>query len=306
MALITRATTASMDASTGMFAPQITGLVAGEVLDVASPCYIKTSDGKVYMSNATGANEAAEVAGFNARAVAAADQPVTLFGVGARFSYGTSLTIGNILYVGATAGRLDTGSTTGDAFGIAQVITATDIVILNCMPRLTSATVGANTITTIELADDAVATANILDANVTAAKLEVGAATDGITGLQVQFAANVNVIGAVPVLHRVTVADGATADVDVVLTHKTLIIDVWLVKTAAAGGASDTITVKNSATAITDAIDINVADKVVKRAGTIDDAQNAIAAAGTLRVTRTKASANNVACEVYVLGLRVA
>ena len=47
MSLITRASTASMDASTGQLAPQITGLYAGEDLDVAAPCYIKSSDGKV-------------------------------------------------------------------------------------------------------------------------------------------------------------------------------------------------------------------------------------------------------------------
>lgn len=305
MALVTRASTASMDASTGMFAEQVTGLRAGEALDVAAPCYIKSSDGLVYMSNATGANEAAEVVGFTPRA-AASGEAITLFGRGARFSYGTGLTPGNFLYVGATAGRLDTASTTGDAFGVAEVLTATDIRIISGNPRLTSATVGANTITTTELADDAVVTANILDGNVTAAKLEVGAATDGVTGLQVQFAANANVIGAIPVMHRLTIADGATADVDITLTHKTLITDAWLIKTAGAGGASDTITVKSTATAITNAMDINVADKTVVRAGTIDDASNAIAAGGILRVTRTKVAAANVACEVYVLGLRVA
>ena len=126
MALITRASTASMDASTGMFAPQITGLVAGEALDVAAPCYIKTSDGKVYMSNGTAANEAAEFVGFTPRAVAIGE-PVTLFGVGARFSYGTGLSPGDRYYIGATAGRLDSAATTGDAVGVAQAITATDI-----------------------------------------------------------------------------------------------------------------------------------------------------------------------------------
>lgn len=127
MALITRASTASMDVSTGMFAPQITGLMAGEVLDVAAPCYIKSSDGLVYMSNGTAATEPAEIIGFTARAVAAIGQPVTLFGKGARFSYGTGLTPGDILYIGATAGRLDSAATTGDAVGVAQVLTATDI-----------------------------------------------------------------------------------------------------------------------------------------------------------------------------------
>lgn len=130
MALVTRAATASMDVSTGAFAPQITGLVAGEALDAVAPCYIKSSDGKVYMSNGTAATEPAEIVGFTPRAVPAVDQPVTLFGAGARFSYGTGLTPGDKYYIGATAGRLDTAATTGDAVGVAQAITATDIRVI--------------------------------------------------------------------------------------------------------------------------------------------------------------------------------
>jgi hypothetical protein len=126
MALITRASTASMDVSTGMLAPQITGLKAGEALDAVAPCYIKSSDGLVYMSNGTAANEAAEFIGFTPRAVGIG-QPVTVFGVGARFSYGTGLTPGDKYYIGATAGRLDAAATTGDAVGVAQAITSTDI-----------------------------------------------------------------------------------------------------------------------------------------------------------------------------------
>ena len=305
MALVTRASTAQLDVSTGQFAPQITGLVAGADLDVAAPCYIKSSDGKVYMADATAANEAAELVGFTARAVKSG-QPVTLFGKGARFSYGTGLTPGDIYYAAATAGRLDTAATVGDAFGVAQAVTSTDIRIVCDTKPLTSATIGAGTITVTELANDAVETAKIKNVNVTAAKLEVGAAAAGLYGTQVRFVADANVIGGIPVLHRVAVADDVTGDVDVVLTHKTLVTDVWLVKTAGAGGANDTIQVKSTGNAITNAMDINVADQTVVRAGTIDDARHEIAAGGILRVTRTKVAAANVACVVYVLGVRVA
>jgi len=129
MALVTRAATAQMDVSTGQFAPQITGLVAGEDLDAAAPCYIKSSDGKVYMSNGTAATEPAEVVGFTPRA-AKSGQPVTLFGKGTRFSYGSGLTPGDVYYIGATKGRLDTAATTGDAVGVAQAITASDIRVI--------------------------------------------------------------------------------------------------------------------------------------------------------------------------------
>lgn len=305
MGLVTRASTASLDASTGMYAPQIAGLLAGAAIDAVAPCYIKSSDGKAYMADGTAANEAAEVVGFSARAVAAGE-PVTLFGKGTRFSYGTGLTPGDIYFLAATAGRLDTAAQVGDAFGIAQAITSTDVRVIGDTKPLTSATVGAGTIDAAALANDAVETAKILNANVTAAKLEVGAAAAGLYGTQVRFVADANVIGGIPVLHRIAVADGVTGDVDVTLTHKTLVTDVWLVKTGGAGGANDTIQVKHVGNAITDAMSINVADQAVVRAGTINDAQHEVAAGAVLRVTRTKVAAANVACVVYVLGVRVA
>lgn len=129
MSLVTRTSDAGIDASTAMYAPQLTGLIAGEDLDIAAPCYIKSSDGKIYMSNGTAATEPAEVVGFTPRNVKAG-QPVTLFGKGARFKYGSGLTPGDKFYIAATAGRLDTAATTGDAVGVAQVITATDIRII--------------------------------------------------------------------------------------------------------------------------------------------------------------------------------
>jgi hypothetical protein len=125
MALVTRNSDASMDATTGQFAPQITGLICGEDIDPAAPCYIET-DGLVYMFDGTAANNKAVLAGFSPRA-AKTGQPITLFAVGARFSYGSGLTPGAKLFGAATKGRLDTAATTGDAVGVAQAITATDI-----------------------------------------------------------------------------------------------------------------------------------------------------------------------------------
>lgn len=120
MATLTRSTTASMDTSTGELAPQFTG-TAGEDLDLVAPCYIKTSDGKIYMSNGTAATEPAEFVGFTPRAVKSG-QPVTLFSLGARFKYGSSLSPGAKLYVSATAGRLDDAATTGGTVPVAIVL----------------------------------------------------------------------------------------------------------------------------------------------------------------------------------------
>lgn len=291
MALITRSTSAAIDASTAMYAPQLTGLVAGEALDVAAPCYIKSADGLVYMSNATAANEAAEVVGFTARAVAIG-QPVTLFGIGARFRYGTGLTPGNILYLGATAGRLDDAATTGDAFGYAAVVTATDIVIIRGQPVLTSATVGAGTIGTTELAD----------VGVTQAKLEVGAASDGITGLVTQFIASGNVIGGIPVVHHMLVAAGANGNTDITLTHKTRI--AFVIVHPRTSVASAVVTIKNVANTMSDAIIAAVAGAVTV-CGSLAVAYDTIAAGTVLRATFS-GGATQPDCDIYFLGFRVA
>ncbi len=132
MADVARVAGASMDTSTGMFAPQITGnLYAGEALDAVAPCYIKGSDGKVYMSNGTAATEPAKFDGFTPRACRAGE-PVTLFGIGARFRYGSGMTPGAALFVSTTAGLLADAASTGGTVAVARAISATDIrVILN-------------------------------------------------------------------------------------------------------------------------------------------------------------------------------
>lgn len=129
MALVTRVAQASGDTTHLQKVPQVSGdLYAGEALDAIAACYIKASDGLVYMSNGTAANEAAKFDGFTARAVALG-QPVTLYGIGARFRYGTGLTIGADYFIAATAGRLDTAATTGGVRAIARARTATDIQV---------------------------------------------------------------------------------------------------------------------------------------------------------------------------------
>lgn len=130
MALVTKATDASLDAASAMYAPQRSGLVAGEALDTLAPCYIKESDGLVYMSNGTAANEAASFDGFTPKAYALGDSNVTLLGIGTKMRYATGLTPGANYYIAATAGRLDTAATTGDAVGIVRAVTATVVRVL--------------------------------------------------------------------------------------------------------------------------------------------------------------------------------
>src|SRR5689334_22556004 len=162
MTLLTKASDASLDAASAGFAPQRSGLEAGEALDAFAPCYIKQSDGKVYMSNGTAANEAASFDGITPRAYASGDTNVTLFGIGTKLRYATGLTPGATYYIGATAGRLDTAATAGDGAGIARAINSTVIRIIR------DAVNGAGGIT-----DASIGTADLAAGAVTFAKAKV-------------------------------------------------------------------------------------------------------------------------------------
>ena len=125
-----------------------------------------------------------------------------------------------------------------------------------------------------------------------------------LDGFNVGTVADANVIGGIPVLHQIAIGNSA-GDTDVVLTHKTRIVDVWAVKTNGAGASGDTVTLKNGTTnAITNALSLNAVDKSVVRVTTIDDAQHEVAAGGTLRATAAKNT--DCSCILYVLGIRVA
>jgi hypothetical protein len=113
----------------------------------------------------------------------------------------------------------------------------------------------------------------------------------------------------IPVRLSLVIPDGSTGNVDFTgLPYKVRVREARVVKTSAAGGASDTVRVANGATTnwITNAFDINVADQTVVRATTIDDAFYDLAAGATIRVVRTKSSAANVACVVTLELDRVA
>lgn len=97
----------------------------------------------------------------------------------------------------------------------------------------------------------------------------------------------------------VTVPDAATGDIDIVMADKFEVVDVVCIKRNGAG-AGNTVTVKNGASAISDAIAC-ATDNAVTRAGTIDDANSVIAAAGTLRLSCTRAAGTRNS-QVFVLG----
>lgn len=268
MTLLTRSTEAGMDANQN---EQVAAgnLYAGEDLDVAAPCYIKGSDGLVYMSNGTSNDEAAKFVGFTARATKSGE-PCTLFGYSSRFRYGSGLTPGAIYYIGATKGRLDDAATTGDSMGVAMAVSDTDVIVIRTNPSVLNAVADA-----------------------------------ALTGTKVAVVANANVIGGIPVIHQVDITAGALGNTDVVLTHKTRVVQVWLVLRGA-GVATTTLQVKNGTTnAITDAMAASGSDQAVVYAASLNDAYWEIAAGGTLRVT-SATGATQPNATVYVLGYRVA
>lgn len=128
--LVVKSLSASIDASTGMLAPQISGLLAGEdILSAVTPCEIK-SDGLVYKASGAAADSHANVAGFSTRPGVKQGQPITLYGVGTVAKYSDALmTPGMILYLG-TAGILSSTASVGDTVGHAQAIDASNIRVI--------------------------------------------------------------------------------------------------------------------------------------------------------------------------------
>lgn len=110
----------------------------------------------------------------------------------------------------------------------------------------------------------------------------------------------------VPVVVPLTIPDAATGDVDFTgMPFKMRVIEAWAVKTTGAGNAGNSWQVKNGAAAITEPMVDPVTDQKVVRCTDLNDANHEIAAAGTLRVTRTKVG-GDASCLLYVMLVRVA
>jgi hypothetical protein len=135
---------------------------------------------------------------------------------------------------------------------------------------------------------------------VTQAKI-AAAALDGTIA---KVSGNADVIGALPVVFRVNIAD-ASADTDVVSTHKIRVLKFEFLNTGiAAHAANDTVQLKNGASAITDAVAKTATVNKLVAASTYDPAQVEVAAAGTLRITAVKDT--NVAGVAIITAVRVA
>jgi hypothetical protein len=112
---------------------------------------------------------------------------------------------------------------------------------------------------------------------------------------QISATATAKVVPAGVMVYKIS-AVALTGSIDIPVHRALQVLDMWAVGTGTAG-AGDTVLIANDTTAITDALDMNVSDKVRVGVATIDDAQTIIAAGSNLRVT----GASAVTCDVFVL-----
>lgn len=124
MALISKSGTPSLASPIPTGGDVLRGLKAGEAIAAGDVIYV-ASDGTVMRSNGTAANAAA-VGGWIAAGDAQIGEAITGY-KNVAFHYGAGLTPGTPYYVGATAGRLDTATTTGGTVVVARAIDATRI-----------------------------------------------------------------------------------------------------------------------------------------------------------------------------------
>jgi hypothetical protein len=215
------------------------------------------------------------------------------------------MTPGNSYYLSDTAGGYkDSSGTVVQIVGMA--IDATHLLVRLTQNRsMTAGDIDTDAVGSAEIAAGAVDSAEILAGAVDEAHLAVGGASAGLSGLVCKFVADANVIGGIPVIHRIAIGD-ATANTDVVLTHKTHICKIWYVKSTTAGGSSDKVRAISgtSTNYITEDLAVGGTANAPVTPATLISTYCEIAAGGTLRFSATKAS--NVACVAYVLGFRVA
>ena len=144
------------------------------------------------------------------------------------------------------------------------------------MPATTTVTVGANTLIS----------------------------SDKLQAAQLSTLADDSTSVGAEVILKYAIPAGTTGNVDFTVDQKIEILDVHLIKKTAAGGGAGTIQVQTGGgVAITDAMSIDVADKKIVRADTLDDAVNVIAAAGTIRFARTRTASSDESCFAVVRGI---
>tara|TARA_R110000868_G_scaffold142096_3_gene359225 strand:+ start:1235 stop:1732 length:498 start_codon:yes stop_codon:yes gene_type:complete len=155
-----------------------------------------------------------------------------------------------------------------------------------------------------QLHNDIITTAKIKDLQVTALKLAdsaVTAAKLAPNSLTVPDVASAALTGVgIPVAVTFEIPNTA-GDYDVVLPAKMEVYGMTTIKVGSNGGAGDSVTLKNLATAISNAVSLNSSVGALATASTMDPAQYTVSAGGTLRVTAAKVT--HCGCHITVTGV---
>lgn len=147
--------------------------------------------------------------------------------------------------------------------------------------------------------------------NVDAALVEIAAGTplaDKLDETHAKNHAQGDAKASLPIVLSWDLATG-TANSQFSAATKLRVLDFWVVKTDADGDANDKITLFNGdpgggGTAISDPIDLNIANQVVARTPKLDDAQTVVnAGALWLKNELGGGGAENTACEAFVLAV---
>jgi hypothetical protein len=126
-----------------------------------------------------------------------------------------------------------------------------------------------------------------------------------IDGGKLATAASGAVAGTGLCVHWITLTSGANGDQTIVVDDKIQVIGFECIPNGA-GTAGSEVTLKNGSTAITDAVDLNIADNTIARAATIDDAQSTVDAAGTLTFSKASSGGNFPGARAIVYSIRMA
>lgn len=128
-----------------------------------------------------------------------------------------------------------------------------------------------------------------------------------ITGIDMQEIDTANMaMGVLPMVFPIVVTGGAaSADFDLTMLFACRVIKAWA-HLEGAGTTSDTLQLKSTANAITEALDISTgADHDEIEFTSFDNAYNGIASGGILRVSAVDGSGTDrPACKVYVMVVR--
>lgn len=208
-----------------------------------------------------------------------------------------AVTTAKIAASAVTATELNTDAVTSVKI-LADAVTTAKIAT----GAVTSNELGTDAVTSVKILADAVTTVKILDANVTQAKI----APNTLNAVVAKNLENTVATGVFPILFRVLTPGGASLNTDLLMTEKVRILDV-IVNIVGTGTTSDTVTIQNVTTPLTDAMDVSGSANAIVRNAELITAQVEVAASTNLRVAQVDGGgSDSPSLEVLIVAARIA